>query len=170
AAPGVDTGPAKDLVANHAPEDVQAKIEVFDWLIETESPRVSDNPPGFLIRSIARKYGTPTSFEPRAERQERRRTEEKKLRARAARRVRTVAEAEEGLAADREPIARYWNSLTPPHQEMLRDRAIAEGDPWLVERYEDQREIKPHLAKHWLKVIIDRYIEKHGLAGAGPSS
>src|SRR5262249_61861920 len=114
AAPGVDTGPAKDLVANHAPEDVQAKIEVFDWLIETESPRVSDNPPGFLIRSIARKYETPTSFEPRAERQERRRTEEKKLRARAARRVRTVAEAEERLAADRDPLARSCTSLPPP--------------------------------------------------------
>ena len=66
-----------------------------------------------------------------------------------------------------DPFLWYWKALSVSEQEHLKELALAEADPWLLERYEAQREHKPHLAKDWLKVIIDRYIEKHGLANTG---
>jgi hypothetical protein len=79
----------------------------------------------------------------------------------ADRLARHKAEADARLDAQKDPILRYWNALSPAEQERLREAALADADSWLLERYECA---KPHLAKHFLQIIIDRYIEKRALA------
>jgi hypothetical protein len=143
----------------------RAKVEVLAWLIENDDKRVSANPPGYLAESIRKSYGTPHGFETKAEHEERRRAQAAKREALMAAKAQKAAELEG--AAGNDPTLRYWNSLSVQEQETLTANALAEADRWLVERFEAQREHKPHLAKDWLKVIVDRYIEKHGLLATG---
>jgi hypothetical protein len=42
------------------------------------------------------------------------------------------------------------------------------ADPWILERYQDQRDRKPHLAGPFLEIIIDRFIERHRLSPGAP--
>lgn len=84
---GVSSDVATRLVATYPSEQIEQKIEAFDWLLKNKSPYVRDNPPGFLRKSIERNWHTPVNFVSRAE-QERRRHEAK---------VKQVAEEEDSL-------------------------------------------------------------------------
>ena len=69
---GVTKATAADLVQRHPAPLIEAKIEVFDWLVEKQDKRVAKSPAGYLVKSIADDYATPKGFISRAERQRRR--------------------------------------------------------------------------------------------------
>ncbi len=161
---GVSRPTARDLVATHAPDRIRGKVEAFDWLRANHGQRVSKNPAGYLVQSIRQDYAPPPAFESRTDSERQARAERRKRAAAALTLARRNAEAEARLEAEKDPIRRYWNSLSPRDQEALREDALAKADSWLLERYQDA---KPHLAKHFLQIIIERYIEKNGLAGPG---
>ncbi len=161
---GVSATTAAGLAARHSPEEIRRKIEAFDWLRANRNDRVSKNPAGYLVQSIREDYAAPPAFAPRGARDEQRRAEGRRRGADAALAARRKAEAEARRDAEKDPIRRYWNSLSPRDQEALRDDALSKAESWLLERYQDA---KPHLAKHFLQIIIERYVEKNGLAGPG---
>ncbi len=160
---GVATGTATELVASHPPQRVAVKIEVFDWLLDGGDGQILKRPAGYLVDSIRKDYVAPAGFEAKAARAARRRAEETGSRSAARRKADLAAREEARLEARKDPVRRYWNSLTPLEQEMLRGEALSEADPWLLERYQEQRVAKPHLAEPFLEIIIDRFIEKHRL-------
>lgn len=64
---GVSEKIARELVATHPPHRIQAKIEVFDWLIHNEDKRVAKNPAGYLVASVRSDYQEPSDYPPPAE-------------------------------------------------------------------------------------------------------
>jgi hypothetical protein len=59
---GVTGDAAKRSVQTYSSERIQTQIEIFDWLVKRNDPKVSKNPPGFLINSIATGYSAPSDF------------------------------------------------------------------------------------------------------------
>ena len=78
---GVTRATAAELVQQHPAETIQAKIDVFDWLVEKQDKRVAKSPAGYLVKSIANDYATPKGFASRAERQAREEAKQAKERA-----------------------------------------------------------------------------------------
>jgi hypothetical protein len=160
---GVTPATATGLIASHPPQRIAVKIEVFDWLLAGGDGLVLKSPAGYLVDSIRKDYVAPKGFESKVVRARRRTAEDSRRRSTSEKRSALAAREEARLEARKDPVRRYWNSLTPVEQEQLTCEALSEGDPWLVDRYEEQRESKPHLAEPFLEIIIDRFIEKHRL-------
>lgn len=68
---GVTPATAADLAGAHLAARIQAKLEVFDWLVANGSVTVSRNPAGYLVQSIRNDYSPPKEFAREAERAER---------------------------------------------------------------------------------------------------
>jgi len=62
---------AEKLCAGHSEPLVAHKIEVFDWLVETNSNLIKKSPAGFLRKSIEEDYAEPQGFVSRGEREKR---------------------------------------------------------------------------------------------------
>jgi Replication initiator protein A len=115
---GVSRTVAADLVKHHPAEAIRAKIEVFDWLAGKHDKRVGNNPPGYLVKSIADDYKAPKGFVPKAELD--RQAEAKQQAERGAAEGRRRKQSDEARdQAERKAIAAYWESLTPRQQADL---------------------------------------------------
>ena len=60
---GVRLKTAKELVDNFPEKIIREKLEYVAWLMDRKDPKVSNNPPGFLIASIKENYDPVSSFE-----------------------------------------------------------------------------------------------------------
>ena len=133
---GVTGTTAADLVRQHPDERIEAKLEVFDWLMEKQDKRVARSPAGYLVKSITEDYAAPKGFEPRAARQ-----------ARAGAKRQAEREAAEGRRREREQEARdratregadaYLKRLTPAEREALEAEVLAAADSEARQGYED---------------------------------
>jgi Replication initiator protein A len=119
---------AVELVNQHPAAAVEAKIEVFDWLVEKKDKRVSKSPGGWLVKAIEDGYAVPKGFESKADRErkaqagrERQRQADEERRRRMEEEARTQAESE--------AIDRYWVALTPQQQTELDEAARSLADP-----------------------------------------
>lgn len=124
---GVTRSTAEELVQRHAAEAIEAKIDVFDWLVEQQDKRLARNPAGYLVKSIRDDYAAPKGYVSRAERQ--RQAEARQAREQEeteARRRQREEEARE--RAERQAIDAYWESLTPEQQADLQKAADAQAD------------------------------------------
>ena len=81
---GVGATAAEEVVKRFPVEAIRTQLEVLDWLVARKDPRVSRNPPGFLLSAIHESYATPPGFVGSAEKtrreQERREREEQEAR------------------------------------------------------------------------------------------
>jgi hypothetical protein len=128
---GVTPKTAAELIEQHSAETIQAKVDVFDWLMEKQDKRVAKSPAGYLVKSIADDYAPPKGFVSKAERQRQEEARQAKERQAAdARRRQKEEEARE--CADKKAIAAYWESLTPEQQAELDVAADAAADPELM--------------------------------------
>ena len=98
---GVTKATAADLVQRHPAPLIEAKIEVFDWLVEKQDKRLAKSPAGYLVKSLADDYATPKGFISRASASGRR----KRGRPGNARRQRSAARSRRKPPA-RKPSAR----------------------------------------------------------------
>ena len=62
---------AAELVKKHPGRAIEAKIEIFDWLVREQDERVRKNAAGYLLKSIEEDYATPKGFLARPVRQRR---------------------------------------------------------------------------------------------------
>lgn len=124
---GVTPAVAADTVENAAPEHIRAQLEVFDWLVARRDPRVSRNPPGFLVSAIKSNYGTPrdfTSWREAARRHQQGR--ERRRRLRASQEQKLAGE----LAMQHEREARleeFWQSLSETQREQIEQEALTQA-------------------------------------------
>ena len=65
---GITKNTARRLAQKYASELIEQKIEVLDWLVDTKSPLVGRNPPGYLRKSIEESWEAPKGFKSKAER------------------------------------------------------------------------------------------------------
>jgi hypothetical protein len=64
---GVAVRAAEELVESHPAESIQAKVEIFDWLMARKDKRIGKSPAGYLVKSIMDGYTAPQGFVPKAE-------------------------------------------------------------------------------------------------------
>ena len=91
---GVSSNVATALVTRYPTEQIKEKIEVFDWLMKTNSPKVKDSPPGFLRKSIEEDWAPPANFVSKADRKRREKEAEEKRRNREQAQAQQTAEAQ----------------------------------------------------------------------------
>jgi len=132
---GVTRTTAEDLVQRHPAERIEAKLEVFDWLLEKQDKRVAKSPAGYLVKSITDDYVAPKGFESRAARQAR---EEAKRQAdqQAAEDRRRQQEQEVRDQAEREAADAYLRRLTPAERTALEAEVLAQASPEVRQGYE----------------------------------
>jgi hypothetical protein len=125
---GVTARTAAELVVGHPAEQIVAKLEVFDWLVEKQDKRVSTNPAGYLVDSIRKDYATPAGFEPAARRTEKKQADEQRQKKKAedlAAKRRDEEQEHAARLAERTHIDNYLRGLTPQERRALEKQALA---------------------------------------------
>ena len=138
---GVTKATAEDLAQCHPADGIEAKIEVFDWLVEKQDKRIAKSPAGYLVKSINDDYATPKGFVSKAERRRREEARQAKQRAEAEQR-RRKQEEESREETERQAIAAYWASLSPEQQAALEATVLAEADEASRQTYETMKRMR----------------------------
>lgn len=125
---GVTAKAATDLVGGHPAARIQAKVEVFDWMIRNGDKRVGKNPAGYLVASIRSDYQDPTDFRPAAgpaaKAADARREEDERKAADAKADAETLARSE----ADRESrLKAAWDKLPADQRDSILAAVKAEN-------------------------------------------
>ena len=118
---GVTRTTATDLVRQYPAERIEAKLEVFDWLMEKQDKRVARSPAGYLVKSITDDYATPKGFESKATRQARAEAKRQADREAAERRRREREQAARDQA-QRQAVDAYLQRLTSARGKRWRPR------------------------------------------------
>ena len=147
---GVTGTTAADLVRQYPADAIEAKLEVFDWLVEKQDKRVARSPAGYLVKSIADDYAAPKGFESRAARQARAEAKRQAERE-AAERRRGEQEQEARDLARRQAVAAYLQGLTPAEREALEAEVLSRADPEARQVYEEAARpgIAPSCCRAW---------------------
>ena len=66
---GITPQIAEQLIKEYPEQLLREKIEILDYLEETESPLISRNPAGYLMKAITEDYSPPKGFKTKAERE-----------------------------------------------------------------------------------------------------
>jgi hypothetical protein len=126
---GVTPSAAGETVRQFPEEQITRQIEVFDWLLARRDPKVSRNPPGFLISAIKGEYAPPREYIGREEQARRKQKEaDHRRRMEVARQTRAARKEAQELERER-GVQQFWQSL--PEEEKLRveDAALACAPP-----------------------------------------
>ena len=59
---GVSPVTARTIIGQYPAQQIQAQLEVFDWMNERQDKKLSRNPPGFLVSAIKGNYASPRDF------------------------------------------------------------------------------------------------------------
>ena len=126
---GVSPTAARRTVQKYPARRITAQLEVFDWLVARADPKVTRNPPGFLLSAIKGEYAPPRDFVSRAE--EARRTEEAAQRRQQAelRRQEEAARRERRERKQAQAIVELWASLPEAERLRLETEALEEATP-----------------------------------------
>jgi Replication initiator protein A len=122
---GVTLATASELLRSFPADQIQTKLEVFDWLVSKQDKRVSKNPGGYLVESIRKNYSTPKGFETQTERNQRLAVETEQRRKVEAAKRQAAVDQQAREEAERARIQAYWDSLSAAAQEQLWTDALA---------------------------------------------
>jgi len=124
---GVGPKSAAELVKQHPAESIQLKLEVFDWLVESQDKRVAKSPEGYLVKSITDDYKTPKGFVSAADRQQLKEAKQARDRSDAEER-RHKHEADAQARKEKEIITGFWEGLSKEEKAEHEAAAIAQAD------------------------------------------
>jgi Replication initiator protein A len=154
---GVTPATAAELIGEYPAERIDAKLEVFDWLLQRKDRRAARSPAGYLVESIRGNYAAPKGFESEADRSRRLEAEEEQRRARAEARHQGQTQERAREEALQARITAYWDALSPDDREALRERALAQPHP-LLSLYRRHRGQGTPAERRYLKLILDAHI------------
>ena len=66
---GITKSSAQRLAQKYPDKLIEQRIEVFDWLVDSKSPLVGRNPPGYLRKSTEEDREAPKGLKPKAQRE-----------------------------------------------------------------------------------------------------
>ena len=124
---GVSEEKAKALSEQFPAEKIEEKIQVLEFLVGKNDPKVKTNPAGFLISSIERNFAPPKNFvTPTAlkAKEDARKKKEEAVKAREKRRV-EKEEAEEKKR--RAAIDAFWSGLSATGRKQAEEAAMNEA-------------------------------------------
>lgn len=125
---GVTEATAVELVDQHAPEAITAKLDVFDWLVGRGDRKIKTNPAGYLVESIRKDYAPPKGYESSADRERRTVAAQANEKAAAEQRRKTL-DAKTQAVDEAEAVEHYWNALTADQQAKLEAEALESVEP-----------------------------------------
>jgi Replication initiator protein A len=163
---GVTRTTAADLVRHHPAERIEAKLEVFDWLMERQDKRVAKSPAGYLVKSISDDYAAPKGFESRAARRARADAKRQADQQAAADR-RRQQEQEARDQARRQAVDAYLQGLTPAERTALEAEALARANLEARQAYEAAAPAR--LRASMLLGLVREYVATELLRGAIPA-
>ena len=150
---GVTPTTAGKTVQQYPPERIATQLEVFDWLVQQQDPKISRNPPGFLISAIKGDYTPPRDFVSRAEqvRIEQQAAERNKQR---QARQRALAARQHAQEIEREQATRrFWQSLSPEEARQAQTEALTQA-PGLKRKFLERGGSAGDAAR---KAVLDAY-------------
>jgi len=125
---GVRLETAVELAGKYPAAYIEAKIQLTEHLTKTQSKKVSDNPPGFLITAIRNDIPLPRSFVTPEQKQAKEEAKRKRL---EAQRQQEALRKEREAAAElerRQAIQGFWASLGVADRKAAEAEAIAQAD------------------------------------------
>lgn len=150
---GITPSTAQLTVASFPANRIQAQLEVFDWLVTRNNPRVSRNPPGFLIASIKAEYAPPRDYVSRQEQQTRETQIAERKRHAEERAIQRAAKEQAQQSAREGAIQKFWQSLSDEERQRMETDALSEASTL-------QRQLIEHggsLAGAARKTVFDAY-------------
>ena len=156
---GVTGTVAERLVAAYPAERIREKIELVDWVRES-NPRAMPNPGGYLATAIRNDFTPPPDFETKAQRAKRLKSERRQRgREKLTRRLReAIEDAKQRDATKR--VHDYLASLSVEKRRHLEEEAVAKGPELLRQLYRENLWSHSGLAEGYRS----RMIEKHVIA------
>ena len=124
---GVTPSSAHKTVAAHPAATIQAQLEVFDWMVGKQDPKVARNPPGFLISAIRGEYAPPKEFLSRVDEAKRAERLAERQRRMAARQLEREQQEQEQERKRDQAIQQFWESLTGEERTRLETEALAQA-------------------------------------------
>ena len=151
---GVTEATASELVQRHSSDAIQAKIDVFDFLVEQKAKGVGKSPAGYLVKSIEMNYKEPPDYVSRAERE---RLAEAKRQAdlKDAAEHRRKQEADKQVRKLAGQAKAYRQSRTPEQLAQLEADAIAQASG------ETRRTLCDPACKATRKTLVMMLINEH---------
>lgn len=146
---------ATALVENHPTEKIQAKIDIFDWLVARQDKRVAKSPAGYLVKSITDDYATPKGFVSKEELTKQAEAKRKREQDAATTRQRE-REQEAAEKAARQKINAYREGLTPAQLAEHEAAAIKHADAETRQTLESMHE--RNYRRMLLGSMTDQYI------------
>jgi hypothetical protein len=127
---GITPRRASEIVRTCQPERITTQMAVFDWMVGRRDPKISRNPPGFLLAAIRGDYAPPREFlsHQASSRQAQQTTERK--RQTQARQQQHAAREQAQQQARHQQIAAFWAALSPSQQRQLEAEALAQATPF----------------------------------------
>ena len=120
---GVTPSSARETVRKYPAERIKAQIEVFDWMVARRDPKVSRNPPGFLVSAIRGEYVPPPEFVSREGRARREKVEaDRKRRAEERQRKRETLVAARESSQD-QAISRFLAALSSGERRRVEEES-----------------------------------------------
>lgn len=150
---GVTPSTAEQTAATYPAESIMAQLEVFDWLVAKNDPKVSRNPAGFLISAIKSEYVPPKGFEGREARERKAKAAAERKR-RDEERQRLARDAE--LARERareEAIRDFWNAQSDDGRRAMEREALSQATA-IEQEILDRG---GHFAEATRKTLLDAY-------------
>ena len=126
---GVAPSTARRLVEDFTAEQIEAKLQAFDWLQAQADPRVSRNPPGFLIAAIRDDYSPPRDFVNQKEQKERERANARRKRRAEERKRRQDSLREASEKECQADISEFWKSLSEDERLQAETDALDQASP-----------------------------------------
>jgi hypothetical protein len=124
---GVTAKSAHELVASHDHARVQAKLDVFDWLLENADKRVGKNPAGYLVASIRADYQPPVDYRVKSAQAKAAETRASKAVIDDARRQAEAALDAQNEQAREARLRTAWDGLSESDRERIRSDVRAEN-------------------------------------------
>ena len=156
---GVSPGTAVDLTKQFPAERIQAKLQVFDWLVARKDKRAAKSPQGFLVKSIREDYAPPQGFVSKEEQDQRKQAEAQKAREADEAKRKDKEEDRAREEAEKARLTSYWERLTPSEKERVWAEALAMApDPYRTQ-YRRHEKTNAEKGEFWWRLILANYLD-----------
>ncbi len=151
---GVSPSTAKATVRKYRRERITTQIEVFDWMVARKDPKISKNPPGFLLSAIKDKYAPPHDFVSQEERAKREKEAVERKRSAQTRKLERVAREEAQRSNDEHRVREFLQSLTDTEGVRIEREALRHASTFQRKLIEEQG----RSAGVTRKALLDAYV------------
>jgi hypothetical protein len=124
---GITPTSAAHLVRAYSEEKIKTHLEVFDWMLTQNDPKVSRNPAGFLVASIKEEYAPPKGFLTKDEKEKREKISQERKSKDERRKAAALAREEDKARARKGMIETFWKNISADERRRLEAEALSEA-------------------------------------------